>query len=519
MDTSFLSRLGDQQLFLRISANARHCREGEVTLLYDLAEVDRRRLYLQHGATSLFDFCTRRLHLSESSAYKRMTVARALGHFAQLAEALRSGRLHLAGAVVLVPVLDKMNVDRWLAAAAFKSRREIEALVAAERACQGEVAAPKAASLKAMPVIAGGPSHLDTKLGTQEQTSGFFDNSRRSSNIIPRDAGQGVAVRAASQSAAETPRAAAPKTGAAPNSAPAPEPAPKTAAAAAAVEAETPVSDQVQAAPQGAAHHGNPSSPPEASHRAPPCRSVYSRLAVSLDLASCAALQEVRALLAHQVPNGDLNVIIGLVLQRMARTLKEQKFGLKKAKPQREAKPADKAQAKPSVKKTAEISLTPPLRSLPAENTELDEDAPGSLRPAFTEQEIKYKKGLCSSPKTPSIPARSIPRPMRREVFLRDAGKCTYLLSNGQRCETTRQLEYHHIAPFAKCGSHAVDNITLHCRAHNALAAEEDFGPGLMRRYCGGKDRHGKISVRYPAAVRMVGGPPASQSARCVAGS
>ena len=29
---------------------------------------------------------------------------------------------------------------------------------------------------------------------------------------------------------------------------------------------------------------------------------------------------------------------------------------------------------------------------------------------------------------------------------------------------------------FAQGGEHRLDNVTLRCRAHNALAAEEDFG-------------------------------------------
>jgi hypothetical protein len=39
-----------------------------------------------------------------------------------------------------------------------------------------------------------------------------------------------------------------------------------------------------------------------------------------------------------------------------------------------------------------------------------------------------------------------------------------------------RRLEFHHLKPFASGGEHSASNLTLRCAAHNALAAEEDFG-------------------------------------------
>ncbi|HVJ16502.1 MAG TPA: hypothetical protein VM686_13770, partial [Polyangiaceae bacterium] len=49
-------------------------------------------------------------------------------------------------------------------------------------------------------------------------------------------------------------------------------------------------------------------------------------------------------------------------------------------------------------------------------------------------------------------------------------------------CRETHGLELHHLCAFAQGGEHTVENITLRCRAHNALAAEEDFGKELMER-------------------------------------
>ena len=48
----------------------------EAELLLRLAEVDRRRLYLDEAVDSMFRYCVERLGLSEAAAAKRIQVAR-----------------------------------------------------------------------------------------------------------------------------------------------------------------------------------------------------------------------------------------------------------------------------------------------------------------------------------------------------------------------------------------------------------------------------------------------------------
>ena len=71
---------------------------------------------------------------------------------------------------------------------------------------------------------------------------------------------------------------------------------------------------------------------------------------------------------------------------------------------------------------------------------------------------------------------RYIPAAVRSEVYQRDGARCTYVDARGLRCAETRYLELHHLQPFAKNGAHVTSNLTLRCSAHNALAAERDFG-------------------------------------------
>jgi hypothetical protein len=79
-------------------------------------------------------------------------------------------------------------------------------------------------------------------------------------------------------------------------------------------------------------------------------------------------------------------------------------------------------------------------------------------------------------PKAPRRRGRHVPAAVKREVFVRDAGCCSYVDERGERCRETRYLELHHLQPFAHAGEHVAENLALRCAAHSALAAEEDFG-------------------------------------------
>jgi hypothetical protein len=87
-----------------------------------------------------------------------------------------------------------------------------------------------------------------------------------------------------------------------------------------------------------------------------------------------------------------------------------------------------------------------------------------------------------SEPRAARRRSRYIPAAVRREVFERDAARCTFVDSTGQRCRERYCLELHHLQAFAQGGEHHSSNLTLRCRAHNALAAEEDFGRNFVEQ-------------------------------------
>ena len=70
---------------------------------------------------------------------------------------------------------------------------------------------------------------------------------------------------------------------------------------------------------------------------------------------------------------------------------------------------------------------------------------------------------------------------MRDEVFVRDNGRCTFIGRTGVRCSEIKDLEIHHVLPFAKGGTNEPNNLCLLCRMHNLHQAEQDFGEEQIR--------------------------------------
>jgi hypothetical protein len=125
-----LQSLSDSELLLRLSNIVSRSRRVEAELVAHIAEVDRRRLYIENACSSMFTYCTEVLHLSEPEAYLRIQVGRTARRFPAVLAMLEEGRLHLSGIALLAPHLADENCDEVLARAAHRSKRQIEELVA-----------------------------------------------------------------------------------------------------------------------------------------------------------------------------------------------------------------------------------------------------------------------------------------------------------------------------------------------------------------------------------------------------
>lgn len=149
---------------------------------------------------------------------------------------------------------------------------------------------------------------------------------------------------------------------------------------------------------------------------------------VTIDAALKNDLEALKCLLSHKLPHGDLAEVL-----REAVSCAIEKHGKRRGavKPARERKPVERKARRP-----------------------------GEREP--------------------------IPAAVKRAVWERDGGRCTYVSAEGRRCESRWQLEYDHVEAAALGGPSTIDGLRLRCRPHNALHAEETFGREHMARF-----RHG----------------------------
>lgn len=138
---------------------------------------------------------------------------------------------------------------------------------------------------------------------------------------------------------------------------------------------------------------------------------------------------------------------------------------------------------------------------------------------ALTELLAKLERKKCAATSAPRRSlaesdyepvSRNIPAAVRRMIWQRDEGQCTFVDRHGRRCAAREKLEFHHEVPYARGGDHGPDNVRLLCRAHNTYRAELDYGREIIRQ---------KIETRRSTASRSPRDAPRSAKTRSARGA
>jgi 5-methylcytosine-specific restriction endonuclease McrA len=96
-------------------------------------------------------------------------------------------------------------------------------------------------------------------------------------------------------------------------------------------------------------------------------------------------------------------------------------------------------------------------------------------------EQKKFARSARSRPGRGTANGRYVPADVRRAVWERDGGRCTFVGENGRRCASTKRLEFDHVDEVARGGQTSVAGLRLRCRAHNQYTAEQTFGVVFMR--------------------------------------
>jgi hypothetical protein len=150
-------------------------------------------------------------------------------------------------------------------------------------------------------------------------------------------------------------------------------------------------------------------------------------------------LCQLKDLLRHRIPTGDIGVVIDTALTIALEQVMKQKIG---------------------------TDLSDASRSFPGDSTARAEPMQAEAK---AETPVENSREVNKS--------RYIPKTVKRDVWQRDEGRCAYRSPAGDRCPSTDWLEFHHVEPYAWGGAATVENIELRCRTHNGFEAELLFGP------------------------------------------
>ena len=414
------ARLSDGDLLAEVARLAASEREATATLVALLAEVDARRLHLTEGCSSLFAYCTERLHLSEHAAYHRIEAARAVRAFPGILEHLRAGALTLTTVTLLRPHLTAENLEQLLAAARGRSKREVELLV--------RTVAPLPevrASLRRVPATSRAEA------------------ARRASAVpVAADAKNDVRAAAPPAVIAEAPVMQRTTRGARRCSDPRCRGRPR--------RGDDAVGGAVLAAPAASRVAARRAPLRLVGWRRRPRMAAIGRreirvlaperysLRVTLSAEGHDRLRRAQDLLRHQVPDGDPAAIVERALALLVERLERTKFA---ATRQRVGAQGDQRM------EPAAGGSHPAGRARPTADRHRRRQAamgaPGATR-----------RATCSR--------RAIPAAVRRAVWMRDEGRCAFRGAGG-RCRETGRLEFHHRIPVADGGTATVDNVELLC--------------------------------------------------------
>jgi hypothetical protein len=432
-------------------------------LLAHLGEVEARGIHRIRACSSLYTYCIYELRYSEDEAFRRVAAARLVRRFPVLLDAIAAGELHLTGLLMLGPHLTAENISQVLLRSKYRTKKEIARLVR-ELDPLPEVpprieplGPPPARLVPKAPTWEAFVSSLCPvrELSPGDRPSDWVEDSNEGEVVAP----VGLALS----------------------------------------------DNEVVSTRAGAGGAGDAGQTPLAEPLSPQRYKVQFTAGEEY----VKLVDEARALLSHSAPRATLDEIALRAMRAFVVELKRRKHAVV-ARPQKgsaESTDVSRSAAEgESARKSETVSESGQQFDVVSECAPTDADSgqqfdepskhpqsdansgqPSEVEPEQPQSDAESGHSQVES-KFPRQRGRHVPAAVRRTVFERDVGRCSYADASGQRCAETHRLELHHLKAFARGGEHTADNLTLRCHAHNALAAEQEFGRELIEHARGANE-------------------------------
>jgi 5-methylcytosine-specific restriction endonuclease McrA len=436
-----LAHLSDHELLANTRRLVGKSNQLFAALLVHLAEVEARGIHRTRRCASLYTYCIYELRFSEDAAARRSSAARLVKQFPLLFDAIANGELHLTGLLMLGPHLTPENHVDVLARAKFRTKKELARLVRELNPLPEvpDLIEPLGHALKPAPRNPTWEEYVQSLCPPVRDLLAGERPCDWASDAVA--SGDGVAgnERVPGRDRVDTDL----------NHRTVAEPSPTAPAR----ELLPPVPAELP-----------PVTGPQQYHM------QFSTTEEHVQL-----VERARALLARERPGAALGELHVQAMRLLVAALEKKKFAVTDQPRKRMQVAESKGNQKRCTDgRTKATEGEKDQRSAARREEDQQRMDESTAEPSQPRARLRPSRDDASSPRRRV--SRHVPAAERREVFRHDGGRCSYVDSRGARCCETHYLELHHLKPFARGGANVASNLTLRCAAHNALAAEEDFG-------------------------------------------
>jgi hypothetical protein len=133
------------------------------------------------------------------------------------------------------------------------------------------------------------------------------------------------------------------------------------------------------------------------------------------------------------------------------------------------------------------------------------ERALDALIPELEKRKFAATGKPCHRPRRSNTGGRHIPAEVKRAVWERDGGRCTFVSETGRRCPARRLLEFDHVEEVARAGRASVAGIRLR------TISMEPSAPSASTS-CARREKRRDVARRRHALARRPGNRPAQHA-------
>ena len=412
--SSEVKSLSNQQLLFQTKFLVQKERNLHIQVLHHLEEIDSRKLYLEQGFSSLFDYAVKELGYSEGAAYRRIKAMKLCRDVPETEDRLKSGRLSLSSACQLQAFFEKKHKKEKM-----EKLREREGIAHQKEGSKNEesVLKSKSTTVHQKSVMEDQPDNRSCRSLSIE----------RKQELVKKV--EGCSTRATMKLLSEEDSSLL---------------VPK---------------EQTRFLGKGKVE-----------------------IKAVIDESCHKKLEELKNLLSHKNPSLSYGELLSILseeaLEKHDPIRKRTKKGRMKEKAVTSAPKWNSQQTKKivtSAPKWSSPQTKKIVTSAPKWNSQQTKKAVTSA-PKWSSPQTK--KAVTSAPKSKTKKlSRAIPAELKRHIWKRDEGQCSYVHpETKRRCGSKHLLQIDHIKPFSLGGKSELSNLRLLCAGHNRFRSERTFG-------------------------------------------